>query len=276
MNLIPSRFHRVLIIVAAIVIVVCSWYPPIQNIANAQVDAGLKRALISFASARTLNAVISVVQGTEFSMQPLGVGVTLTIGQVLDPINDLVEQFSSVMLVASVAFGVQKALLLIGAHWLISTLVSGFAVAWAVLYHLQKSPNWLSSVMLVLVMIRFTIPMVTIGSDLIFQQLMAKDYQEQQSRLDVTTREIAKATPQTAANGTDPTWWEKIQEKFKSGLPSLNTSFASIKAAAEGVAESIVKLIVIFLAQTIIIPIVLLWGMYRIVLSAVRPTSPHM
>jgi len=93
-----------------------AWYRPLQDVANAQVDAGLKRALISFASARALNAVISVIQGTEFSIQPIGVGVTLTSGQVLDPVNDLIEQFSTLMVVASVAFGVQKVLLAIGAH----------------------------------------------------------------------------------------------------------------------------------------------------------------
>ena len=32
-----------------------------------------------------------------------GVGVTLTLGEVLDPVNDLVEQFSSLMLAAAVA-----------------------------------------------------------------------------------------------------------------------------------------------------------------------------
>jgi hypothetical protein len=87
--------RRVLIVVAVVAVIAAfffAWYRPIQDQAKAQVDAGLKRALISFASARTLNAIISVVQGTEMSVQPFGVGLTLTPGQVLDPINDLLEQ----------------------------------------------------------------------------------------------------------------------------------------------------------------------------------------
>ena len=79
-------------------LVAFSWFSPLDIVATQQVDAGLKRALVSFATARTLNAVISVAQGTEVAIQPLGFGVNLAPGQVLDPINDLVEQFSHLIL----------------------------------------------------------------------------------------------------------------------------------------------------------------------------------
>ena len=62
-------------------------------------DQALRRALVTFAVARTLNGVISVAQGTELAVEPAGVGVILGVGQILDPINDLIERFSSVMLV---------------------------------------------------------------------------------------------------------------------------------------------------------------------------------
>ncbi len=150
--------RRVLIVVAVIAAVFFAWYPPIQDQANAQVDAGLKRALISFASARTLNAIISVVQGTEMSVQPFGVGLTLTPGQVLDPINDLLEQFSSLMLVASVAFGIQKILLAVGGHFAVSAVVSAVLILWAWLALSDKSVTWVSRLVLVLLMIRFAVP----------------------------------------------------------------------------------------------------------------------
>ena len=80
-------------------------------------DAALKRALVTFAVARGLNGVISVAQGTEVAVEPGGVGVNFTVGQILDPINDLVEQFSSVMLVAASSLGLQKILLSMTAWW---------------------------------------------------------------------------------------------------------------------------------------------------------------
>src|SRR5690606_26053853 len=104
---------------------------PLDNAATQQVNAGLQRALVSFATARALNAVISAAQGTEVSVQPLGVGLNFAPGQLLDPVNDLVEQFANLMLMASVAFGVQKILIVMGAYWLISLAFTAVALGWA-------------------------------------------------------------------------------------------------------------------------------------------------
>ena len=315
-----KRLHyvrRALAITAALLIAVCAWAPAIQDMANSQVDAGLKRSLITYASARALNAVISVVQGTELSVQPLGVGVTLTLGQILDPINDLVEQFSSLMLVASVAFGIQKVLLVVGAHWMISTLVTGFAVAWAALKWWDNSPPWMTRVMLVLLMIRFAIPLVTIGSDLVFQHVMAKDYGESQRVLDMSAQEVKVMTPKKpnaekapqgpilkvpagesgAASAPKPSWRDRLPSIFGNSsageevdaekesimerakgvlagkLPSVMPDFEGIKKSLEAITERIIKLIVIFLAQTIIIPLVLTWVFYVVVLGVIRPSQ---
>jgi hypothetical protein len=84
-----------------------------------KVDAGLKRALVSFATARALNGVISVVQGTEIVAQPLGVGVTLTPGQLLAPINELVKHFSDLMLAASMSHSASR-----------KALIGSVAIGW--------------------------------------------------------------------------------------------------------------------------------------------------
>ena len=154
--------------------------------------------------------MISVVQGTELAIQPVGVGINLTPGQILGPVNDLVEQFSSLMLTASIAFGIQKVLLSIGSHWLISLIVTVVTILWAVLFLLRRCPGWLSRILVVLLMVRFAIPAVT--------------------------------------------------EKFKTLLGSI-----------EQATEHVVRLMAIFLLQTLVIPVVLLWILYRLATSAFRP-----
>ena len=56
-----------------------------DDVSRQQAEQGLKRALATFAIARTLNGVISVAQGTELAVEPGGVGVIMTPGQILDP-----------------------------------------------------------------------------------------------------------------------------------------------------------------------------------------------
>ncbi len=69
-------------------------------LAAGQLDEAAERALQAFALARGINAVISVIQDVEIGFT-FGLAATLSPGEILDPVNDLVERFSLAMLVAS-------------------------------------------------------------------------------------------------------------------------------------------------------------------------------
>lgn len=256
--------QRIALAAIVAIMVACSWFTPLDSRANQQVDAGLKRALVTFASARALNAVISVVQGTELAFEPAGIGIVLTPGQVLDPVNDLVEQFSSLMLVASISFGVQKVLLSIGAHWLVSLLLSTAAFGWALFYLRQRpAPGWLSRILVVLLMARFAVPVVSIGTDILFQEFMATEYQSSQEVIDSASGNLDKLNPTLVVPDKD----QGMLERFKgwwSQDGDVSARFEHLKQAAERAIERIIKLMVIFLLQTLVIPLLLLWVLYGV------------
>jgi hypothetical protein len=256
------RIRRYALALFMLAAVACAWLAPLDAPAAGQVDAGLKRALISFASARALNAVISVAQGTELSVQPLGVGVTLTPGQLLDPVNDLIEKFSTLMLAASVAFGVQKALIAMGGWWAVSLVLSAVALGWAWLYLRQRAiPVWLSRALVIMLMLRFAIPVVTLGSDLLWQKFLASDYQASQQGIDSTSTQAAKLAPPPVAQS------QGMLDRMKSWLADnadVRARFEELKQAAEQATEHIIRLIVVFLLQTLVIPLLLLWALYAL------------
>jgi hypothetical protein len=259
-----QRVQRLALVLAVAMMVACSWLAPLDSAANQQVDAGLKRALLSFASARSLNAIISVVQGTEIAVEPAGVGLVFTPGQVLDPVNDLVEQFSNLMLVASVSFGIQKVLIGIGAYWLISLLLSLAAIAWALSYVRQQSVSgWLSRILVVLVMTRFAVPVVTIGTDMLFQKFMVADYLTSQQAIDTTSGQLAKLNPPAATTIENPGMLETMQGWWSQN-GDVKLRLEHLKQSAERATENIIKLIVIFLLQTLLIPLLLLWVLYGV------------
>lgn len=274
-----SRFQqsvtKTLVIALAATLVTAAWYSPLQQVANEQVDAGLKTALISFASARALNAVISVLQGTQLGLQPAGVGVTLSLGQVLDPINQMVEQFSSLMLVASVSFGIQKALLAIGAHWVISLVVSAVAMAWAALHIMNRAPpSWLSKLFVILLMVRFAVPTVTMGTDLVYDEFLRRDFAVHQLALAAASSEVQKASSQPGESTSS--WWDRMKEKGNSFNPASHLNFEGVKKAVTDLPERLIRMTVVFVLQTIIIPIFLLWAMYRVLFGVIpmRPSWP--
>ena len=244
--------------------IACAWLAPMDAPATAHVDAGLKRALISFATARALHGVLSVVQGTQFSAQPLGVGVTLTPGQLLAPVNDLVKHFSDLMLAASVAFGVQKAIIAIGSYWLISAALTVVAVTWGFVYFRQRRvlPR-LSKVLVVFLMVRFAVPVVVIGTDVIWQKFLAADYVATQGAIDSASGQAQRLGPPVVA-GAESSLLERAKQ-WVSGVTDVKARFDDIKLAAERVTEQIIRLMVIFLLQTLILPVLLLWGLYAVV-----------
>jgi hypothetical protein len=254
----------------------CAWLAPLDVPAMQQVDAGLKRALVSFATARLLNAVISVAQGTEASVQPFGVGVTFAPGQILDPVNDLVEQFSHLMLAASVAFGIQKALISIGSYWPVSLALSAAALGWWwCTMRGAQVPSWLSRLLVILLMLRFAVPVVTLGSDLLWQKFLAADYTASQQLIDNTAGQTDKLNPAVAAAPDNRGMVDTLKDWLaKNG--DVSKHFDNLKRAAEQATEHIIRLIVIFVLQTLVIPLLLLWALYAFVRQVFeRPWHRH-
>ena len=93
--------------VLLLAILALSWWGTLDEVASVRTHAALQRALVTFALTRTLNGAISVAQGTELAFEPAGVGVVVSAGEILDPLNDLVEQFSWLALLAATSLGIQ-------------------------------------------------------------------------------------------------------------------------------------------------------------------------
>ena len=253
-----DQVKRMSIPLLLLFLVAFSWIQPFDSLAIEKVDAGLKRALISFATARTLNAVVSVIQETDIAMEPGGVGVKFAPGQALDPINDLVEKFSDLMLLASVSFGIQHVLLTIGGHWLMSGVLTLATLLWGAFYIRRvEIPVWVTKLVVITVVLRFAIPVATIGTNVLFQHFLAKEYSTSQSLIETNTSDAKKAIPQISLPENAGFW-----DKMKSFTPQdINPAgkIDRLLQAAEKWPEHIIRLMVIFLLETLIIPLILLW-----------------
>lgn len=308
--------RRIALVVIVAIMVAFSWLAPLDSVATDRVDSSLKRVLISYASARTLNAFISIAQGTEFSLQPLGFGLNLAPGQVLDPLNDLVEQLSQVLLIASIALGIQKILLSIGASWVISLAFTTIAACWCVLHLRQRSPpSWLSKLLLILLMTRFVIPVSVVGTGIVFQNFMESSYTASQAVIASTAVDLLKtpsltdssaAVPDGAA--AKPSLWTRFTGKstlepskelgnqaavekspspvgepvavtqntdekhgflenlnLKKKLENLKQSVENLKQFAEKSVNHMINVMAVFVLDTIVLPIFLIWVLINLV-----------
>jgi hypothetical protein len=257
-----TKIYRALVLsLFALAVSWASCFAILDQPAAQTVNAGMKRALISFATARGLSAVISVVQGTQLSAQPMGIGVTLTPGQLLAPVNNVVGHFANLMLVATVALGVERVMIEIGSYWAVSLGLTLIVVAWAGLAIRRRTfaPS-LTRLLLVLLLVRFAVPVSVISSEWIWQHFLDRDYIASQAAIQsatVSADRLNAAPATTDSNG--------VVDRFKFWLSrntDLKVRFEELKLAAESATEHIVKLMVIFLLQTLIFPILVLWILY--------------
>ncbi|MAP29867.1 MAG: hypothetical protein CMK93_03980 [Pseudomonas sp.] len=105
-----SGQRRLLMLLVVALLVLLSWLGQGDRSSAAHLDASLLQASVAFASARALNALISVLQSTTISFSLFG-GVAVTLGEMLDPFNDLIEQYAYLMQWAIGSLLAQKILL---------------------------------------------------------------------------------------------------------------------------------------------------------------------
>ena len=109
------------IVTTIMVLVFVSWQGKVDDYSKTYINDSLQGAVVAYAGARTLNAGISVLQSTD-----VGVGfASITIGQSLDPINDLIEDFSSLLKWAIGSLLIQKILLNVISDLGFNLLLSG-------------------------------------------------------------------------------------------------------------------------------------------------------
>ena len=272
-----------LLSVALFLVAVLSVTPFIDQRAAADYEQLFQRAFVTFALARTINGVISVVQGTEIALQPAGVGVTLTPGEILDPVNDLVERFSWVMMGATISLGVQNVLLDISAWWVIQVLVTLLA-AWLLIrlwYPGQESEvtrALLKRVFLLVLFVRFAVPVMLIANDLLYQQFLEERYQQSTEIITEAGKELEQLSEDANAEneGDDEAGMlNSITRAWSSTVDSIDLSgrLQRMQAQAARVIEHIVQLSVVFILQTALLPVAFLWFFAQVVKRLFRPVK---
>lgn len=247
----------------------------VDRYAEREYEALFQRAFITFALARTLNGAISAVQGTELALQPAGVGVTLTPGEVLDPVNDLVERFSWIMLAATISLGVQQVLLDVGQWWGVRVLVALLGLTW-LWFRLRRPAGTpggrtafeatLLRVLVVVLFIRFAVPIAMIANEALYEVFLASRYQESQQVIESAGADLERAAArerrdEPAAPVAETGLLESLGRSLSGTREALDFGrrVDEVKRRAGEVIEHLIRLSVVFVLQTGILPIAFLW-----------------
>ena len=258
--------------VMAILLIVMSVTGAIDKKSEEYTGEAFTRALITFGIARGLNGVISVAQGTEVALHPAGLGVNFTPGQILDPINDLVEQFSWVMLASSASLGIQKVLLVISSSLLLTIifvlLLAVFILTvWRDNLFTPMARKYLTVSVIILLFIRFSVPVAMLASEGIYRLFLQQQFIESSSSLEKAQDDISKISEEEkkAYSSEDEGIMEKAKRLFDatSQSMSINKQIDKYQQLATDTTKHAVNIIVVFVLQTILVPLLFLWLTYK-------------
>jgi hypothetical protein len=206
-----------------------------------------------FATARALNAAISVAQSVEISAG-IGVQGAAQPFQALDPINQLIEQFSSLMLGAMVALGGMLMLVEIGDRFaLAAVLPVGLACLALALWlpgTLGAALRRAGQILLVVALVaKLGLPATVLFSDALADTVAQPRIEEAGGRL----RSIEVPGLPTAS-ADNLTWLDSLRR-----MEDITGQVTRALAAAGTLADDVIQLSVAFLVKIVVVPLVVLW-----------------
>lgn len=245
-----------------------------DNYSEEYTSNSLKNSAITYGVVRAMNATISLIQGTEIAASPAGVGFTFSVGEILDPINDLVERFSFVVMFAMASLALQKILIGIGASIGFNVLLC-VAIIWYLinLWFLSNTSlqNMARRVLYVVVFIRFAI-IAVIGAnfavDSFFLETLRTNSEQSLIRNQQNMDKIAEGLSEqnTIENGNETSILSVINDAMssvKQSVVSAKVKVDNLKESAEQSINHIVNLIVVLVLQTLVIPILFICLFYK-------------
>jgi hypothetical protein len=254
------RSDKILITIVFFVVITTNWLPQIDSITQQFLSDSISSNAIIFGVVRTLNGVISVIQSAD-----IGIGVaSVSIGEILDPVNDLVERFSGLLLMTLTALGIQQVLLLLTLSLPIKIVFS--IMAFVCIQSLWLKPKWwpvLFKWTVLIVFIRFIL-VIQVGVVWLFDWLY----------FDATGQEALSVLEATI----------RVVETLRDAITNINLSeliFGSNKPVIGNedlgakISSSVVTLIVGMLFKSMIIPMATLWIGYKAVSSTFIRSQYH-
>lgn len=261
MNQRAALIRKALLTALIVAATALAWAGTADRIARDATAENFRDALAVAALARAFNGVISVAQGTEVAIQPIGVGVTLTLGEILDPINDLVERFSLLALIAAVALGVQLTLSDIAAQPWLSAVMSVFALVLVVgVWRLQpeRSSPLVKSVIRaagIVLFARFLLAAVLLTTHWVDTWFLAERQAAATAQLSTTSASMKRMTEnERGLTDGELSFFSRYSEAL-----DIQARLTALQEEVEKSVEEVINLTVVFVLQTLLLPLLGIW-----------------
>jgi hypothetical protein len=259
--------------IGALVAILLFYYPALKlPVLDGTTDVYFREAItkagVAYATCRVVNASVSIVKESSLNLEPAGLGVTLAVGQALDPIDDMTERLSDILVTAITSLGVQKLAYEIGVS-LAPSIVAAFLLIFSILIWFENEilitmRNTIIRFVLLILIARLALPIAAIANNYIQEHFFAENISNANKELAVGSAELDRlrefSLPEIEGTlGTIKNSASFIQRKsveFKDAVVATVSNSGNI-------IENLLKLsflyVGFFLIQVIALPIIVFW-----------------
>lgn len=269
---IPALRKCVVAIGLMLIAVAISWTGVLERMSSKYVDDALTQAFSAYAVARGVNAVVSVLQSISVGGS-LGASFTVSPGEALDPINDLVERYATVMEFSIGSLLTQKILIEITSSRIFNVLLS-IGVAAFVLSLLSKAMPWrgvLYRSVLSLLFLRFAVVFAVLANGWVDVVFLREGIDQNVAGVGGVSESVGTRIGDPA-QAREPVEKEGLLDSLKNGFSGLSGKakgmLAQVDAGAakeelEKAIPSMVDLMAVFVLKTLLLPLLFLYGLKR-------------
>lgn len=245
---------------------------------DATVDSYFKESItkagVSYGVCRIINATVSVIKESSLELEPAGIGLSLAVGQIVDPINDMVERLSNVLVTSITSLGVQELVYEISIT-LVPSIMAVFLLILSILVWLQnerlyKIQRLLLHALVIAAIARFCLPVSSIANQFLQEQFF-------EDKIVAANAELARGTADLdELNDVHLPKYDGIMGTIENSASYLKQKTIDFKKAIEItiennglIIENLLRLtflyLGIFVIQVLVLPLLIFWFMMKIV-----------
>jgi hypothetical protein len=237
-----------------------------DQVADISLNESIEQGVVAFASVRTIHAIISMLEGTEFTVPFL----TVSVGEVLSPAAEILQTTSTVLTTALASLGLQKILLDLFATKLVSMIVAISAITYLITLWSDKLARFIcftQPTFIMLCLSRFLIVGTLLLNSAVDHLFLNDQTQELTQETDFIAADLSKFN-QSLLDGQLNTeskdegfidsakrTWNSVTSGFEQTKQEMEHSFEQLQQKTEDLVVNLLTLMAMFTLKTILIPI---------------------
>jgi len=259
---ISGNKKRFFLLASIMTLVLISWTGILDRFSYGYLDGSFGNASALYILTRSINGVVSMLQTTT-----VGIGVaSISVGELLDPINDIVERFSDLIVIAIGSIVTQKILLTVISSLFFKVLLTISGLVLIASIYIKEAPfiQVLSRGFIFLVFLRLSLSLMVLLSYTVDKYYLDEQIRYNKVQVGGLHDDLKKVQKDTSEDNNITSESNGIIDGMSntiSGITSLfkSANVATIKAKLDKKVDNILDLLILIAIQTLLLPILFMY-----------------